>query len=70
MNLAQCQTAEGILFTNTYQLSLTHPHFPVGLLEKRIALNHLSGPLQAFDDRSVGHTLHTDHKPVEEYRQQ
>jgi hypothetical protein len=42
----------------------------VGLLEKRAALNHFSGPLPAFDNQSDGNSLNSHHKPVTKQRQQ
>ncbi len=70
MNPVQCQTAEGILFTNTYQLPLTYPLFPVGSKENHVALSFFLGKTQISANKTLYLPQNTNHNAVREHRKQ
>jgi nicotinate phosphoribosyltransferase len=57
MKLAEKQIAEGILYTDQYQLTMAQVYFRMGLHERRAQFDHFFRDYPHYDDHQAGHCI-------------
>ena len=65
MKPAQRSAAEGILFTDQYQLSMAHLYYRAGLHERRVQFDHFFREYPDYGAHQAGYCVNAGHRRPE-----